>query len=454
MSHGALNGAIVTLQNKNSGLFLDVGMNDWNVCQQEKSGEIGQRFILVHREKNVYHIHSEMDRKAVDLSQNSGEVIVYSFHGHVNQQWRFEVSSEGTWMISSMSGSNRAISIPDSSVEKGCKLSAQEKGGGDNQRFYMQIIGWENSIKAPDGSLHDAIITLQNKNSGLFLDVGVNDWNICQQKNSGEIQQRFKLVHKEKNIYHIHSEQNGKVVDLADGASGGDKNGGKVIMYQFHGHKNQQWNFQQSSNGTWMITSMVGANRAITVPDSSTEEGSHLIVHDNQSRDDQVFYMQIVGGFQTSLLSHFESAIARISEEGEDFSLNIQVIEEALDYLPKDKLDAHGEQIHKLAKHLSQKLGDDYPTPANPVKKESPNWPLLNLISYIYNSHAMPDNIKIPVVEEFPYDFPEPMMGVSSDLSLKADKEEFHPTGFYLEAGKTLKVHVQSKSGEKNVNEC
>ena len=126
-----------------------------------------------------------------------------------------------------------------------------------------------------EGGLDGMNVSLQNKHSGLFLDARSN-WNISQRKNhDGEPQQKFTLIHKEKNIYFIKSAKNGKAFDLAESR---DEDGGEVISYPFHGGVNQRWCFEETRQGSWIITSAWGAKRALTVPGNFADDDQSTIL--------------------------------------------------------------------------------------------------------------------------------------------------------------------------------
>merc|ERR1711872_708273 len=114
MTDGSLDGQVVFLKNKCTGHVLDAGP-ERIVCQR--------------------------DGKALDvaggLDQDGAEIIKYDLHGGVNQQWIFEASDDGGWVISSANG-GRAIDVPSYSTDQGCNLNLWEKHGGENQVFYAE----------------------------------------------------------------------------------------------------------------------------------------------------------------------------------------------------------------------------------------------------------------------------------------------------------------------------
>jgi len=140
MADGSMDGQVVFLRNKLSGHVLDAG-TDRNICQWERNDEAHQQFKLVHVGGNVYHIISEKDGKALDVSGNrdedGAEIIKWDFHGDTNQQWMFEATDDGGWIILSALG-GRALDVPDDSTEQGVNLHLWSKHGGDNQIFFHE----------------------------------------------------------------------------------------------------------------------------------------------------------------------------------------------------------------------------------------------------------------------------------------------------------------------------
>merc|ERR1712240_256464 len=109
--------------------------------QWERNDEPHQQFKLVHVSGNTYNIISEKDGKALDVAggadEDGAEIIKWDFHGGINQQWHFEATDDGGWVIQSAVG-GRAIDVPSYSTEQGCNLCLWEKHGGDNQVFYSE----------------------------------------------------------------------------------------------------------------------------------------------------------------------------------------------------------------------------------------------------------------------------------------------------------------------------
>jgi len=141
MADGSLDGQVVFLRNKNSGHVIDGGP-ERNICQWERNDEPHQQFRLVHTWGNRYNIICQKDGKALDVADNNdadgAEIIKWDFHGDTNQQWIFESSDCGGWVISSALGSDKAMDVPDDSTEQGCNLALWSKHGGDNQIFYVE----------------------------------------------------------------------------------------------------------------------------------------------------------------------------------------------------------------------------------------------------------------------------------------------------------------------------
>ena len=441
----------MSLQSTKSGLVLDAGKRR-NLCQAERNGGAHQHFKLSHARDHFYHVQNVADGNALDLAawnDNDGaEIINYPFHGDQNQQWGLQESSDGSWIITSACGAKRAITIPNDNIHEECDLQVWSNNGADNQRFYLQIIkGYGPLPKVFETSLHGVVVFLQNKKSGLVLDAR-NGRNLCLAKQNGEIYQQFQLSHVTDDVYHIQNMSDDKALDLAAG-NDSDADGAKLVSDAFHGGKTQQWKCQVSESGEWIIKSVIGHNRAISMPIDSAQDETDLIIRENQGLNDQVFHMKVAGGFLSVLSTHFKSALGEVARNVQAYEKHQHLIEEALHCLPRDVLRSHSEQIHLLIMHLLNRLGEDYPSKAHPVSRNSEKWPIIVAISSILNSSFSPENlIKVPGADEFPMDVPTSSAVVSSALSLEDVKAGYYPTGFYLEAGKTLRGNVLSKSGD------
>ena len=97
----------------------------------------------------------------VEGGVNSGKgsnIIQWTFHGGVNQQWKLTRQADGSYTIASLLATGYLMDVYGASVNQGVQIIQWPSNGGDNQKWLVRDNG--------DGS-----VTLESKKSGLVIDV-------------------------------------------------------------------------------------------------------------------------------------------------------------------------------------------------------------------------------------------------------------------------------------------
>ncbi|WP_047249412.1 RICIN domain-containing protein [Chromobacterium subtsugae] len=132
-----------------------------------------------------YRIVTTNENQAYDVDGGSHEkgskVILYPYHGHANQLWRFRVVEEADDAVFYQvyaAHSGQCFDIADSTTQQGAVLTQWKPLGGNNQRFKVLNAG-------------EGLFKLQAKHSGQFL-TGVAG-NVVQRERSDGSEQVWRL---------------------------------------------------------------------------------------------------------------------------------------------------------------------------------------------------------------------------------------------------------------------
>ncbi|WP_052732441.1 RICIN domain-containing protein [Hymenobacter terrenus] len=158
--------------------------------------------------------------------------------------------------------------------------------------------------------------TLQNRNSGLMLDVdavsmadgaNVHQWTA----NSCECQQ-FRFTHLGGGVYQIIAVHSGKALDVQDASL---TDGGNVQQWGYVGGANQQFIVQSAGDGFYRLI-VKHSNKAVEVAESRTNTGANVRQWtENSSPTQQWKLTAVTNSFSTVIQAEAYSAMSNIITE-------------------------------------------------------------------------------------------------------------------------------------------
>ena len=128
---------------------------------------------------------------------------------------------------------------------------------------------------------------LENKNSGLYLDVAggppatTDGVNIFQYGFNGMTNQEFTLTHLGEGVYQILAKHSGKSIDV-DGL--GKANGTNVHQWTYYGTANQQFVLYPASPGYYKVIDK-NSGKLVEVAGASLSEMANVQIWDNNNQD-------------------------------------------------------------------------------------------------------------------------------------------------------------------------
>jgi uncharacterized repeat protein (TIGR02543 family) len=291
----SLNGAIVTISSAlNRARVLDIPGSSTKQgirpALWDNKYTANQRFRLIADGKGYYSIQNVNSGLALDVSGsragNNGVVIQWAPHGGDNQKWRLISNANGSWTIASKLNENYCLDLPGGSTARDTQPILYARGSNKiNQQFYFTAV----SSSSLSG-IHTIRSTVA---SNRFVDIsgaslGNGAQAILWTKNGGK-NQNFRFIYNPKTGYYaIVSVHSGRALDV-EGAS--TKQGSAVIQWSSHGGYNQQWcivpvGTDTTGATTYAIYSAV-SGLTLDVNGASSKQGASLIMwpyHGNKNQ--------------------------------------------------------------------------------------------------------------------------------------------------------------------------
>lgn len=175
-------GAVYTIQNVYSGLYLDIvngsSEDGTNVQQWEGNGLSAQQFKLVAMGDGYYQLLTGCSNytQAVDVSggnaTDGNNVLTWTDTDSWNQQFKIQKNSDGTYRIlTRCSGDASALEVYDFSTESGGNVSQWIYWGGDAQHWRFAKVENSNSGNT-DNSDQEATSAYWNFSDGSLSSLG------------------------------------------------------------------------------------------------------------------------------------------------------------------------------------------------------------------------------------------------------------------------------------------
>lgn len=324
--------SICSYGNKNRG--MDVAdfskENGAQVQLYDYLGNPHQQFILYDCGEGYYQLVARNSGKVVEIPQSSkgnGEWIkIYDNNGSHTQQWavvenRYDEASavtlytdkgykgkavtlsEGEYNLSRMGLYNlKDNDMSSLKVTPGFKVTIYEddnfNGKSKSYTASESFVGeeWNDKmsslkVEAYGKSGLSGDYKLQNRNSGKFLDLDNNTTDnktaIVQYDDEYiDATQIWTLteIGGEKGVYSICTSVNKRQgMDVADWSK---DNGAQVQLYEYSGHRNQQFIVVEKGDGYYQFVSRL-SGKVIEIPNSSKDNGEWIKLYDNNGTNTQ-----------------------------------------------------------------------------------------------------------------------------------------------------------------------
>jgi len=145
---GINNGAVYQIRAKHSGKFLDVhggGGSGANVEQYSFNGAANQRWKFTNPSNGYYKISPMHDTglslNATGSSSGANNVNVLTSAPTSAQRWQPERTGDGTWRIKPENNTSNCLDIYNAGLNDGDRVISYSWGGGNNQRWYIEVVG-------------------------------------------------------------------------------------------------------------------------------------------------------------------------------------------------------------------------------------------------------------------------------------------------------------------------
>ena len=324
--------SICSYGNKNRGMDV-VDFSKDNGAQVQLYDYLGnphQQFILYDCGEGYYQLVARNSGKVVEIPQSSkgnGEWIkIYDNNGTHTQQWavvenRYDEASavtlytdkgykgkavtlsEGKYNLSRMGLYNlKDNDMSSLKVTPGFKVTIYEddnfNGKSKSYTASESFVGeeWNDKmsslkVEAYGKSGLSGDYKLQNRNSGKFLDLDNNNTDnktaIVQYDDEYiDATQIWTLteIGGEKGVYSICTSVNKRQgMDVADWSK---NDGAQVQLYEYSGHRNQQFIVVEKGDGYYQFVSRL-SGKVIEIPSSSKDNGEWIKLYDNNGTNTQ-----------------------------------------------------------------------------------------------------------------------------------------------------------------------
>ena len=324
--------SICSYGNKNRGMDV-VDFSKDNGAQVQLYDYLGnnhQQFILYDCGEGYYQLVARNSGKVVEIPQSSkgnGEWIkIYDNNGSHTQQWavvenRYDEASavtlytdadykgkavtlsEGEYNLSRMGLYNlKDNDMSSLKVTPGFKVTIYEddnfNGKSKSYTASESFVGeeWNDKmsslkVEAYGKSGLSGDYKLQNRNSGKFLDLDNNNTDnktaIVQYDDEYiDATQIWTLteIGGEKGVYSICTSVNKRQgMDVADWSK---NDGAQVQLYEYSGHRNQQFIVVEKGDGYYQFVSRL-SGKVIEIPSSSKDNGEWIKLYDNNGTNTQ-----------------------------------------------------------------------------------------------------------------------------------------------------------------------
>jgi hypothetical protein len=257
----------------------------------EWSEESEEEFL---QNRGLYHINVSDTKYAFDIHSGShanGAILIHYSHLHegTNQQFMARRVGKNTFILSPKHAPCMALDLKSQSNHSGVDIVQQPFDlQKDSQKWIVE--------KNPDETF-----SLRNVFSKLYMTANNEKNQMIQSAHANSPKQRFlfrkvsqkhrkkanpSLITPEKE-YMVRNRHDGKFLDVCGGST---SNGTEIIPYDAHGNNNQVFRFIQVSPTdptVFYIESLLRKDKVLDVSDNNTNDGAKVILWDRHGGRNQ-----------------------------------------------------------------------------------------------------------------------------------------------------------------------
>jgi hypothetical protein len=284
-----LNGKTVVFKSKLSGKSLSVERaeqeNGAKIHQWSFHGSANQKWKVHVSENGEFFFVSEHSGKALDspFKNEGGYTFQWEHHRGTSQRFLLHPQNDGSFFIQSVF-SGLYLDIYGGSPDDGAQLILWTLHGGDNQRFYFEVLQAD-----PLESLHGRTVTVKSKHAGKCLSVEAashdNGGNIHQWSDHGVPNQKWTFHRAPDGSFFLLAAHSGKALDAPY-----QYEGGNLHQWEHHGGDNQRFFLHPQSDGSFFIQCKSGG-LYLDINGGSHDDGAQVILWSLHGGDNQRFLL-------------------------------------------------------------------------------------------------------------------------------------------------------------------
>ena len=314
-----LGNGIYSVQNKNSGMMLDVyaastasGTNVWQYASNNSNAQ--KWSFLTSTRSGYYTIKSALSANVLDVygaSNTAGSnVWVYHSNNTTAQQWKFVKVQAGTgssgttttnkaaslasgyYMIQSKLSSSRYLEVDGDSFMNGANVQLGPKGQPASRVFYLTNLGSGNYTI--ESTLSGKVVDLTNGSTE-------NGTNVQQNgKNNSAAQKWYISSIRTDGYYTISTSINHKKV--LDVEAGNSAIGTNISIYSLNRTDAQYWKFVRTTrpattlkDGIYTLRSCLNTTYVVSVPSKVSKDSENVALYRNQGNNYQKWKITSIG---------------------------------------------------------------------------------------------------------------------------------------------------------------
>ena len=253
-----------TIKNLNSGLYLnaDTAKNSGS-AEQNNTEQIWN----VTADSEGWYTLRTADGKALTVanssSENGADILIADYNGSNSQKFRILDDGNGNMaVLSAVSDCKAGLDVYNISPDAGANICQWEYWGGNGQKFIFE----------PDKTpVANGTYTIKNLNSGLYL-------NADTAKNSGSAEQNnteqvWNVTADSEGWYTLRT-ADGKALTVANSSS---ENGADILIADYNGSNSQKFRILDDGNGNMAVLSAVSDCKAgLDVYNISPDAGANI----------------------------------------------------------------------------------------------------------------------------------------------------------------------------------
>ena len=333
-------GGLYKLQNRNSGLYMDVNNNSTEnnanvLVFADEQGDPSQFWQLTEVGEGIYSIKNYRSGKVLDIMDNStdnGAVVQqYDDYSAANQQFILLDAADGYYYLAA-SHCGKVVEVPSSSLEWGewCKL--YDNNGSATQQWklvdykpqgyavatvYKDADYKGSSLGLPEGSYNAADLALYgigaDQISSLKVTPGyrvilydgdnfdgenvsyTGDTNHFPSFNdkTSSIRVEASGVSGKSGVYKLKNRNSGLYMDVENNSTANNAN---VVVFSDEGSDlSQHWTLTEAGNGVYSIANY-RSGLVMDVVDAGTDDGTVIQQYEDYSSTNQQFILVDAGG--------------------------------------------------------------------------------------------------------------------------------------------------------------